>query len=326
MTQTQLPPGPSGKLSAPFRFLDYARDPLGYLTRMARKYGDVVLFSGGPIPFYMFNHPDQIEEVLRHKHRVFKKDAYIEALRPLLGNGLLSSEGEEWRRARAMAQPAFQSRQIQQYAATMVAHTERMIASWKPGETRNVHIEMMRLTSQIVTKTLFDVEVDDEEGSIGKTLEAAMLFYANTLSMWPKWRHIPTPTNLRFRRTLSVLDELMFKMIRERRAEGVTDRTDLLSRLLCAEDEQGRKMSDTELRDELLTLFLAGHETTALTLTYAFYLLATNPDVEAALFAELDQVLGDRSPALGDVPSLHFAENAIKESMRMYPPAWTLGR
>src|ERR1700730_2374671 len=97
MTQTQLPPGPSGKLSAPFRFLDYARDPLGHLTRMARKYGDVVLFSGGPIPFYMFNHPDQIEEILRHKHRVFKKDAYMEALRPLLGHGLLSSEGEEWR-------------------------------------------------------------------------------------------------------------------------------------------------------------------------------------------------------------------------------------
>jgi cytochrome P450 len=123
-----------------------------------------------------------------------------------------------------------------------------------------------------------------------------------------------------------VLDELMFKMIRERRAESVTDRSDLLSRLLCAQDEQGRKMSDTELRDELLTLFLAGHETTALTLSYTFHSLASNPDVEATLFAELDHVLGDRSPALADVPSLHFAENVIKESMRMYPPAWTLGR
>jgi cytochrome P450 len=250
----------------------------------------------------------------------------MEALRPLLGNGLLSSEGEEWRRARAMAQPAFQARQIQQYATTMVDHTERLISSWQPGEIRNLHTDMMRLTSQIVTKTLFDVEVNDEEGSIGKTLEAAMLFYANPLSMWPKWRYVPTPTNLRFRRTLRVLDALMFKMIRERRAEGPGDRSDLLSRLLTAQDEQGRKMSDSELRDELLTLFLAGHETTALTLSYTFYLLATNPDVEADLHAEMDCVLSDRPPVAADVPALPFAEKVIKESMRMYPPAWTLGR
>jgi cytochrome P450 len=136
---------------------------------MARRYGDVVLFANGPMPFLMFNHPDQIEEVLRHKHRVFKKDAYMEALRPLLGNGLLSSEGEEWRRARAMAQPAFQAKQIQQYAVTMVDYTEREISKWRVSETRNVHTDMMRLTSQIVTKTLFDVDVADEEGSFTPT-------------------------------------------------------------------------------------------------------------------------------------------------------------
>jgi cytochrome P450 len=326
MTQTQRPPGPSGKLLAPLRFLDYCRDPLAYMTRMARTYGDVVALPGFGMPVYLFNHPDQIEEILRHKHRVFKKDFYIEALRPLLGNGLLTSEAEEWRRARAMAQPAFQARQVQQYAATMVDYTERLISSWRAGETRNLHTDMMRLTSQIVTKTLFDVDVNDETGSIGKTLEAAMLFYANPLSMWPKWRHVPTPTNLRFRRTLGHLDELMFKMIRERRAEGAGDRSDLLSRLLCAQDEQGRKMSDTELRDELLTLFLAGHETTALTLSYAFYLLATDAEVDAKLHAELDRVLTDRLPTAADVPALPFAENVIKESMRLYPPAWTLGR
>jgi cytochrome P450 len=308
------------------RFLDYCRDPLAFLTGMARTHGDVVLLSGIGMPFHMFNHPDQIEEILRHKHRVFKKDAYMEALRPLLGNGLLSSEGEEWRRARAMAQPAFQARQIQGYAATMIDYTKRMIAGWQPGETRNVHTDMMQLTSQIVTKTLFDVDVDDSEGSISRNLEAAMLFYANPLSMWPKWRHVPTPTNLRFRRTLRHLDELIFKMIRERRAEGPGDRTDLLSRLLSAEDEQRQKMSDTELRDELLTLFLAGHETTALTLTYTFYLLATHADAESELGAEIDRVLGERTPSAEDVPALHFAENVIKESMRIYPPAWTIGR
>jgi cytochrome P450 len=326
MPQTQFPPGPSGKLTAPLRFLDYCRDPLGYLTRMAAKYGDVVDFAAGPMPFYMFSHPDAIEEILRRKHRLFKKDAYMEALRPLLGNGLLCSEGEEWRRARAMAQPAFQARQVQQYAATMVDYTERMIAGWKPGGTRNVHTDMMRLTSQIVTKTLFDVDVEDAEGSIGKNLEAAMRFYANPLSMFPKWRHVPTPTNLRFRRTLGHLDGLILQMIRERRAEGPGNRTDLLSRLLTAEDEQGRKMSDTELRDELLTLFLAGHETTALTLTYAFYLLGTHPDVESELSAELDRLLPDHLPGVADIPALRVTENVIKESMRLYPPAWTLGR
>jgi cytochrome P450 len=326
MTETRIPPGPSSRLLAPLRFLDYCRDPLGYVTRVAKQYGDVVLLGGFGVPTFMFNHPDQIEEILRQKHRFFKKDFFMEALRPLLGNGLLCSEGEEWRRARAMAQPSFQAKQIQEYAQTMVDYTERLISTWRPGEIRDVHRDMMRLTSQIVTKTLFDVEMNDEEGSIGKNLEGAMRFYANPLAMWPKWRHVPTPTNRRFHRTLRVLDELIFNMIRERRASGAAGRNDLLSRLLNAQDEEGRKMSDTELRDELITLFLAGHETTALTLSYAFYLLATNSDVESELETEIDRVLGERPPAVADVASLHFAENVIKESMRIYPPAWTLGR
>jgi cytochrome P450 len=144
--------------------------------------------------------------------------------------------------------------------------------------------------------------------------------------MWPAWRHVPTPTNLRFRRTLRRLNDVIFKMIHERRESGTAGRGDLLSRLLVAEDEEGRKMSDAELRDQLITLFLAGHETTALTLSYTFYLLAQNPDAESALQAELDRVLGGRLPTVADVPELHYAEWVIKESMRMYPPAWTIGR
>ena len=206
----------------------------------------------------------------------------------------------------------------------MVDYTERMIAAWKPGETRNVHTDMMRLTSQIVTKTLFDVDVDDAEGSIGKNLEAAMRFYANPLSMFPKWRHVPTPTNLRFRRTLGHLDGLILQMIRERLAEGPGDRSDCSRDARTAEDEQGRKMSDTELRDELVDAVLAGHETTALTLTYAFYLFGTHPDVESELSAEVDRLLPDRVPAVADVPARRVAENVIKESMRLYPPAWAM--
>jgi len=326
MTEQHVPPGPTGFLLAPRRFIDYARDPLGYLTRLARKYGDVVLMPSFGMPFYMFSHPDQIEEILRHKHRLFKKDFYIEALRPLLGNGLLTSEGETWRRQRMMAQPAFQAKQIQQYASTMVEYSERLGSSWRPGETRDIHVEMMRLTLEVVTKTLFDVEVTDEAGEIGSDLETAMNYYANPLSMWPTWRHVPTPTNLKFRATLRRLNAIMFQMIRERREAGPGERSDLLSRLLVAEDEEGRKMSDTELRDQLITLFLAGHETTALTLSYTFYLLAQNPEVEATLHNELDRVLGDRPATAEDVPALQYTERVIKESMRLYPPAWTLGR
>jgi cytochrome P450 len=341
MTTTDLPPkkksrsndspartpnGPAGYLTYPKRFLDYCRDPLAYLTRIARQYGDVVLLQSFGLPFYMFNHPDEIEEILRHKHRSFKKDYYIVSLRPLLGNGLLTSDGETWRRQRAMSQPAFQARQIQQYAGTMVAYAQDLLATWKPGETRDIHTEMMRLTARIVTKTLFDTDVNDDHGSIGKDLEVAMNFYANPLSMWPAWRYVPTPTNLRFHRTLRRLNAVVSRMIQERRATGTDGRGDLLSRLLIAEDEEGRKMSDTELRDELMTLFLAGHETTALTLSYTFYLLAQNPQVQSALEAELDRVLGERPPAMSDVSQLPYVESVIKESMRLYPPAWTIGR
>jgi cytochrome P450 len=323
---SKVPDGPSGMLTYPKRFLDYCRDPLDYLTRIARQYGDVVLLQSFGMPFYMFNHPDQIEEILRHKHRLFKKDFYVVSLEPLLGNGLLTSDGEAWRRQRVMAQPAFQARQVQQYAATMVDYTQRLTSDWQPDETRDIHQEMMRLTSQIVTKTLFDADVNDAEGSIGKDLEVAMDFYANPLAMWPAWRHVPTPTNLRFRRTLRRLNGLVYQLIQERRATGTEGRNDLLSRLLVVEDEEGRKMSDRELRDQLMTLFLAGHETTALTLSYTFYLLAQNPEAEAMLHAELDRVIGARLPTVGDVAELPYTEWVIKESMRLYPPAWTIGR
>jgi cytochrome P450 len=319
-------PGPAGFLTYPKRFIDYCRDPLAYLTRIARQYGDVVLLQSFGLRFYMFNHPEQIEEILRHKHRSFKKDFYVVSLRPLLGDGLLTSDGESWRRQRAMSQPAFQARQIQQYAATMVDYTQELLATWKLDQTRDIHSEMMRLTARIVTKTLFDADVNDDEGSIGKDLEVAMDFYANPLAMWPAWRYVPTPTNLRFHRTLRRLNGIVYRLIQERRSTGTEGRGDLLSRLLVAEDEEGRKMSDTELRDELMTLFLAGHETTALTLSYTFYLLAQSPDVQTALEAELDRVLGNRPPTMADVGRLPYTESVIKESMRLYPPAWTIGR
>lgn len=237
------PPGPAGFLSYPKRFLEYSRDPLTYLRRLAREYGDVVLLQSFGMPFYMFNHPDHIEEITRRQHRFFKKDFFIESLRPLLGNGLLTSEGEEWRRQRAMAQPAFQAKQIQQYAATMVAFTQKMLATWKPDQSADLHHEMMRLTAQIVTKTLFDADVNDDEGSIGKDLEIAMTFYANPLAMWPAWRYVPTPTNLRFTRTLKRLNAIIYQLIGERR-----DRDRRSHRPAVAAARSGRRRREEDVR------------------------------------------------------------------------------
>jgi cytochrome P450 len=326
MTPPRVVNGPKGLLSYPVQFIDYCRDPLAHMTRMAQRYGDIVRLSLFGMRFYMFNHPDEIEEILRHKHRLFKKDFYVKALEPLIGTGLLTSDGEPWRRQRMMAQPAFGAKQIEQYSATMVDFTERLTSKWRPGETRDIHADMMRLTSEIVTKTLFDAPMGDAAESIGEDLETAMAYYANPLSMWPSWRHVPTPANLRFARTLRKLKTVVFKMIAERRAAGPEDRTDLLSRLLVSRDEQGGRMSDSELCDQLMTLFLAGHETTALTLSYSFYCLAKNPETQFLLDAELDRVLGERPPTVGDVPELRYSEWVIKESMRLYPPAWTIGR
>ena len=198
------------------------------------------------MPFYMFNRADHIEEScgtsIGCSRRILRRVSRAPA-----GQRPFDQRRRTWRRQRGMAQPAFQARQVQQYAATMVEYTRGVMSSWQAGQTYDIHQEMMRLTSQIVTKTLFDADMNDAEGSIGRDLEVAMNFYANPLAMWPAWRHVPTPTNLRFRRTLRRLNEVVFRLIEERRATGTEGRNDLLSRLLVAEDEVGRKMTDREL-------------------------------------------------------------------------------
>jgi cytochrome P450 len=292
---------------------------------MVREYGDIVPLPAFGLPFYIFSHPDQIEEILRHKQPLFKKDCYLQALRPMLGDGLLTSDGESWRRQRMMAQPLFGAQPIQHYAPAIVEHAERMTSGWRAGETRDIHAEMMRLTLAIVIKTLFDAEASDV-AAISEELEAATNFYTNPRFVWSSSQQESTPTSAPGGHTMHRLNAVIFEMIRERRASGIGNRTELLSRLLLAEDEGGRKMSDTELRDQLMTHFLAGQDTTALTLSYTFYLLSQNPDVESALHVELDRVLGGRLPTAEDVDELHYTDWVIKESMRIYPPALAIGR
>jgi cytochrome P450 len=293
------------------------------LFELASEHGDVVPIPAFGVPLFMFCHPDHIEEILRQKSRSFKKGCYLDALRPLLGNGLFTSEGETWRRQRAAARPLFAAQQIQQYAATMVECTERFLAGWQRGETRHLHADLMALTLDIVIKTLFDVDADDA-GALGEELDALTEWHTDPKTVWSsvEGRDVPAAADHLSPR----LDALIFDMIHERRERGIGNRTDLLSRMLAADEAAGQKTSDFELRDQLITYFLAGQETTALTLFYSFFLLAQNPDAERHLQTELKSVLGDRLPAADDLERLPYSEAVVNESMRLYPPAWAIGR
>jgi cytochrome P450 len=302
------------------------RDPLGFLTRCAREYGDVFRLKLLGTHIYTLTHPDYIKHVLRNNHRHFRKDFFTRQLSALLGEGLLTSEGDFWRRQRQLAQPALQMSQVHLYGETMVSLTERLLRTWKDGQQRNIHHDMMGLALDIVSKTLFDADVDGSEAQeVGNSLEYAMHFLMNPLT-WSGVRWwLPFPSTVRFRRAVRRLDEIVYHFIRERRQTGPRG-PDLLSRLVAVDDEQGKGMTDLELRDELMTLFLAGHETTALAMSYTFYLLAQHPEAEARLGAEVDEVLDGRVPTAADVPQLRYTEWVVKEAMRLYPPAWAVGR
>jgi cytochrome P450 len=300
-------------------------NPLEYFTRIAREYGDIAGLRVLNFKTIFINHPDLIEEVLVTNARKYTKGKVLRANRHVFGEGLLTSEGDFWLRQRRLAQPAFHRARIASYAATMVEYTRRMLDDWRGGEELDAHQEMMRLTLQIVGKTLFDADVERDAQEVGKSLELLLEIGANfrRAIFVPHW--LPTSTNLRVKREIAQIEKILYRIIAERRASG-RDAGDLLSMLLSAQDEDGSRMTDRQLRDETITLFLAGHETTASTLSWTWWLLARNPRVEAKLHAELDAVLGDRAPTLDDLPRLGYTGHVITESLRLYPAAWGLAR
>lgn len=321
-----IPPGPKGN-----RFTgnlpEFKRDRLAFLERCAREYGDCVSIRLGPRRAFVVNHPDLVEDVLVTQNRSFIKHFALRMTTSTLGNGLLTSESDFWRRQRKLIQPAFHRERIAAHAATMVAFTERMLATWADGQTRDVQEDMMRLTLEIVAKCLFDADVSGDSAGASVAMETVLRSFTarvNALLRMPEW--VPTPANLRFRRALRGLDAILFRVIDERRRTG-EDRGDLLSMLLQAQDEDdGSGMNDRQLRDETMTLFMAGHETTANTLAWVWYLLAHHPEAESRLHAELDEVLGDRPPAFDDLPRLKWADMVVTEALRFYPTVWLLGR
>ena len=303
-----------------------SRDPLGVLTAWAREYGDIFYYRAGWIRVYFLNHPDYIESVLVNQHQNFMKDQVIRNSRWLFGNGLLTSEGSDWLRQRRLSQPAFHRERIASYAKTMTSYTEEMLTTWKDGEARDIHQEMMRLTVRIVAKVLFSAEVAEETDEVAASLNVLMQQGSGGRMVLPAFfRYFPLPAMARVRRAARLLNELVYAIVRKRRATNC-DTGDLLSMLLQAEDEDGSRMTDQQLRDEAITFLLAGHETTALSLTWTWYLLSQHPEVQYKLREELRQVLDGNVPQAKDLIRLPYTERVVKESMRLYPPAWGVAR
>lgn len=320
------PPGPKGHLLIGV-LPEFRKDPAGFLEKIARQYGDVVYIPLGRQHIYCISHPDAIRDVLVTQQNKFKKSRMLERARVLLGDGLLTSEGEHHRRQRRLVQPAFHRDRLAGYGAVMAERTAFVRDQWQSGRPFDVLQEMMRLTLAIVAKTLFSTQVDSEADEIGTALtEVFSLFEIILMPFSELLEKLPLPAVRRFKRARKRLDETIYRLIAERRASGI-DAGDLLSMLLLASDEEGSGgMSDEQVRDEALTLFLAGHETTADALTWAWYLLSQNPEAEAAFHAELDRVLAGRLPSFEDLPQLRYTESAFAEALRLYPPAWGIGR
>ncbi len=326
MTQNSLPPSVKPSFLGG-HFLQFRRSPIGFISELA-KLGDVSFFKMGGQPAYLINHPDLARDVLVVNAHKFHKGRALLRAKKLLGEGLLTNEGESHLSQRRMIQPAFHRERIKFYARAMTESAAKMADEWQDGKVRDVDKEMMRLTLNIVGKTLFDQNVEDETDEIGNAMTTLVgLFDYLLLPFSEILEKLPIPQARRFNRAKETLDKVIYGFINERRASG-EDKGDLLSMLLNAQDiDTGAKMSDEQVRDECLTLFLAGHETTANALTFAFYLLSQNPEKETKFHAELDAIFpNDETPQPEDYPLLKYTEAVFAEAMRLCPPAWVLGR
>lgn len=306
--------------------MKFQRDLFGMLADLIGRYGDLVHVQIGGVHAFIVTHPEHLHQVTTTEaDRYIKGDDYTHPERGLayfLGSGLIVTDGEFWKRQRRLVAPALHAKRVEGYAETMVEYTLRHLDGWRDGAVLDVDSSMMTLTSAIVAKTLFNADVERDAKAVGDAMTT--LQHANAgFDLIPK--RIPTPGHLRERRALQTLDAIIYRIIEEWRQQG-EDRGDLLSMLLLARDEDGEPMSDKQVRDEAMTLFLAGHETTANALNWTWVLLSQNPEVERRLHDELDSVLQGEPPTLADLKRLPYTEMVIKESMRIYPPAWGFGR
>jgi cytochrome P450 len=349
---TKFPPGPTYKM--PGKMLrQFIRDPINTLSTIAREYGEISYFKLGPEHVYLINNPDYIEKVLIYDHRNFKKGKRLQTAKAVLGEGLITSEGDFHNHQRRLIQPIFHPKQIMIYSNIMTDYAIRMRNRWKDGSTVDISEEMMRLTLGIICKSVLNYDVESEAQEVGKALTTVRNYSKRLQSpIGQVLNKIPIlPAPKRAREARKKLDSLVYGLISDRRQQEKSGNEmrydDLLSRLMQAQESNTAnhvgnndisststsptstsdgKMSDKQVRDEVMTIFIAGHETTSNALTWTFYLLSQYPNVERKLHDEIELVLGNRIPTADDIPKLQYTEMVLRESMRVYPPVWTMGR
>lgn len=327
------PPGPTSNLFLGFS-PDLQRNPLKFIDGLTQQYGDAVRFRFF-LGFYgyVFTHPEHNKYILQENNRNYtKRHPALIAIRPVVGNGLLTSDGEFWRRQRRLIQPAFHQSRISTLGDMMTRAACAALERWQPnlasGAPLDIDQEMMRLTLEIVGRALFSIDLTGDADAVGKAFTFANHHVAgySARPLGTLLIHLPFPGNLRLRQAVRSLDEVVHKIIAGRRRQPA-EHDDLLSMLIAARDEEtGEVMDDRQLRDEVMTLLLAGHETTANALTWAWYLLSGHPDVERKLHQELSGVLNGRTPTINDLPRLPYTRMIIDETLRLYPPAYAIGR
>jgi cytochrome P450 len=320
-------PGPSG-LDALRTLLQLRRDPLPTLECVQRRFGSVVRFPLGSRTFYLVGDPAGVQHVLQDNARNYNKDTSTYAkVRSVLGNGLLTSDGPHWKRQRRVCKPAFCRGRLAATTQLITRRTTQMLSQWRADQELDVRDEMMRLTLSVVSAALLGADLQSEADAIGEALTSAMQHVQariETVSDWPQW--LPTPSRRRFREARGILDAVAYRLI-DRRRQSATRGDDVLSLLLEARDPQtGKPLSDEAIRDEVVTLMLAGHETTASALTWVWVLLSAHPHVERRVHQEVAQVLGSRVPSHDDLSALPLVRRVVQEALRLYPPLWMIER
>ncbi len=326
--QTLTPPGPQSALLGWDLLARLRSNPLAYLMDTAHQYGDITYAHVMGLHVYLLNNPDYIHEVFVTQASKFYKWKGSEKRlgESLLGNGLIRNDGESWKRQRRLVQPSLHAKRIEAYGQIMVENTLRMLESWQDGETRAIDVDMMKLTLSVLTKSLFDVDSSQEAEDIGEALDILqrlLPMQAQAFISLPDW--VPTPMNRKLQAATQKLDEIVVRIINRRRSEP-TEKGDLLAMLITAGDDDGTRMSDKQLRDEVMTLLIAGYETAASTLTWLWYLLSQHPDIEAKLHQEVDSVLANQLPTVQDLARMPYVDMIVREVLRCYPPAWLVGR
>lgn len=322
-------PGPSGLPWVGVLLKVWRHRPLHFFLDSTLRYGNVVRLEMGPQSLFLITHPDDVQRVLQDNNRNYSKG--YESVAPVIGNGLVTSEGGTWLRQRRLMQPAFHRSRIAAMADTMTRLTAATLERWERAATRNEPIdvaqEMMRLTQAIIVETMFGQHIPADPDKVGRAFDDALAFM-NQFMLLPieRLQRFPTPTNIRFRRAIRFLDGLVYGMIEERRNSS-EEREDLLSMLVHARDEEtGEGMSDRQMRDEIMTIYLAGHETTANALSWTWFYLSAHPDLRRRLEAEVDEAIGDRAPTAENVRHLPYARMLFDETLRLMPPAWMFAR